>query len=160
MHGESPTEANPSSVQGICPTGWHVPSEAEWTQLVDYLSNHSQYLCDGNNANVAKAMSAISLDWDTISNTCAVGDNLIGNNTSGFSALPAGRFYSDSYLPSGVNCGTYQDFSKNAFYWTATNHWSAEEYLARGINISYNNANVLREPYSKMDALSVRCLRD
>lgn len=34
---------NPSGIQGICPTGWHVPSDAEWTELTDYLSGNSQY---------------------------------------------------------------------------------------------------------------------
>ena len=29
MHGESSSNANPSGVQGVCPTGWHVPSDAE-----------------------------------------------------------------------------------------------------------------------------------
>lgn len=34
MHNDDPSEANPSGVQGICPEGWHMPSLAEWEQLV------------------------------------------------------------------------------------------------------------------------------
>lgn len=37
MHNSSASNANPSGVQGICPKGWHVPSNAEWIQLRDYL---------------------------------------------------------------------------------------------------------------------------
>jgi hypothetical protein len=37
MNGTSSSNAVPSGVQGICPPGWHVPSDAEWTILTDYL---------------------------------------------------------------------------------------------------------------------------
>ena len=37
MNGASSSSANPSGVQGVCPTGWHLPSNAEWTELTDYL---------------------------------------------------------------------------------------------------------------------------
>jgi len=36
-NGEAPSTANPSQVRGICPCGWHLPSDAEWQQLVDFL---------------------------------------------------------------------------------------------------------------------------
>src|SRR4030042_875983 len=38
MNGAASSIANPSGVQGVCPTGWHLPSDAEWTQLTDYLA--------------------------------------------------------------------------------------------------------------------------
>lgn len=41
MNGEASSDANPSGVQGICPTGWHLPSDAEWTELVDYLGGEN-----------------------------------------------------------------------------------------------------------------------
>jgi uncharacterized protein (TIGR02145 family) len=37
MNGAASVTTNPSGVQGVCPTGWHLPSDAEWTQLTDYL---------------------------------------------------------------------------------------------------------------------------
>jgi hypothetical protein len=40
MNGAASSNGNPSGVQGICPTGWHVPSDAEWTELTDYLINN------------------------------------------------------------------------------------------------------------------------
>ncbi len=39
MNGQSSSSSNPSGVQGICPTGWYVPSDAEWTELVNYVVN-------------------------------------------------------------------------------------------------------------------------
>lgn len=44
MHGVNSSTANPSGVQGVCPTGWHVPSEAEWDQLTSYMGQ-GQYAC-------------------------------------------------------------------------------------------------------------------
>ena len=54
MHGEALSETRPGSVQGICPDGWHVPSNAEWTQLVRYCGGVSEYVCDTLGENVAK----------------------------------------------------------------------------------------------------------
>lgn len=45
MHGASGSNANPSGVQGICPDGWHVPSDAECTQLLNYVNSQSQRTC-------------------------------------------------------------------------------------------------------------------
>jgi len=33
MNGASSSDANPSGVQGVCPSGWHIPSDAEWKEL-------------------------------------------------------------------------------------------------------------------------------
>ena len=41
MSGAASSSADPSGVQGICPTGWHLPSDAEWTTLTDYLEGES-----------------------------------------------------------------------------------------------------------------------
>jgi uncharacterized protein (TIGR02145 family) len=37
MNGTASSTTNPSGVQGVCPDGWHLPSDAEWTELTDYL---------------------------------------------------------------------------------------------------------------------------
>lgn len=92
MNGEEPSSAVPSGVQGICPTGWHVPSETEWTELVTYLTNQSQYQCDSSVNNVAKSLASTT-DWETTSKHCAIGNNLAANNSTGFSALPAGGYF-------------------------------------------------------------------
>ncbi len=164
MHGATPSDANPSGVQGICPTGWHVPSDAEWTQLTNFVSGQSQYWCGGNNTYVAKALSAISADWIISSNACAIGNDLIANNRTGFSAFPAGRFSSGSLLASGANCGTYESFGNSACFWSSTQHYYSE-YYAYGIELFYENTFVgkqlnSKDLFSKIDALSVRCLRD
>ena len=47
-YGSNGSAANPSGVQGVCPTGWHVPSDAEWTQMTDYVGTQSEFVCNGS----------------------------------------------------------------------------------------------------------------
>lgn len=44
MNGETNSTANPSNVQGIAPAGWHIPSNAEFIQLTDYVSKQTRFL--------------------------------------------------------------------------------------------------------------------
>lgn len=81
MHGATSSSDNPSNVQGICPAGWHMPSDAEWTQLTTYVYNNG-YQCPGcsgvsNAAKVdciAKALAS-QTGWNSSGITYAVGNN-------------------------------------------------------------------------------------
>ena len=146
MHGASGSEANPSGVQGICPTGWHVPSDAEWTQLTNYVGSQSQYQCNGNSANIAKALASTT-GWSSSTTTCTVGNDLSTNNATGFSALPAGC----------NSVGNYYNFGNDASIWSATENGGYDAYV-RGLGFSY--AFVHRGNYGKRDGFSVRCVRD
>ena len=53
MGSSSSSNANPSGVQGVCPTGWHVPSRDEWIQLINYVRSQRSYVCDSTD-NVAR----------------------------------------------------------------------------------------------------------
>ena len=144
MNGASSSDANPSGVQGICPTGWHVPSDEEWTQLTNYVSSQSQYVC-GNDNTIAKALASTT-GWNSSTATCAVGNIPDDNNKTGFSALPAG--YYD---------GSYYDFGYNANLWSATEISSTNAYSRY---LGYYKAGVYRNYDFKYYAFSVRCLRD
>lgn len=148
MRNASSSSSNPSSVQGICPTGWHVPSDAEWTQLMDYVSNQSQYLC--NLHYIAKAL-ADTMGWNSSSNSCAIGNNPFANNLTNFSAIPAGRFYYTNY-------GTYDNFGDYAYFWSCTGYGTATGYgfglASGGINCSVSSN------YYKNFGYSVRCIKN
>ena len=144
MHGAASSTANPSGVQGICPTGWHVPSDAEWTLLTDYVSSQSQYVCGNDNTNIAKALAS-TMGWNSSIEICAVGDMPSGNNATGFSALPAGD-YSGSY-----------SFGGPANFWSATENY---DYEAWSRSLLYDFADVYRSYDFKWFGLSVRCVRD
>ncbi len=148
MQGASGSSFNPSGIQGICPNGWHVPSDAEWTQLTNYVSSQSQYQCNNNSDNIAKALASTT-GWNSSPNTCRVGYNPSANNATGFSALPAGIFEFDDYY----DFGDYANF------------WSTTEYLYNSgrpydRSLGYNSSLVDRDYGFKYYGFSVRCLRD
>lgn len=149
MHGTSSSFANPSGVQGVCPMGWHIPSDSEWIELTQYVGSQSQYRCGNNNTYIAKALASTS-GWSYSSlSTCDVGYLQSGNNATGFSALPAG-----SYLHVG---STFFNSSDNAYFWSAT-----ENSSTHGINwyLAYLFPNINSNTCAKKNAYSVRCLRD
>ena len=146
MRNNSSSSANPSGVQGICPNGWHVPSDAEWTQLTDYVSSKSQYQCNNNSSSIAKALASATTEWSSSTNTCAVGNTPSNNNATGFGALPAGYYR-----------GSYYDFGFYANFWSATEY---DRYDAYGRNLGYDNADVYRDYDGENYGFSVRCLRD
>ena len=150
MHGASSSNANPSNIQGVCPTGWHVPSDAEWSQLTNYVKSQSLYQCNGSNSYIAKALAATE-NWNSHNGNCAVGNDLASNNITGFSALPAGKrtivVFSDSY----------SEFGKEAVYWSATSNMLTT--IIKTYVISYNSAAVATDSENRNSGLSVRCLR-
>ena len=145
MGNSSSSEANPSGVQGICPTGWHVPSDAEWTQLENYVSSQSEYVCGNYIMFIAKALASTT-GWNGCSDYCAIGNNPSANNATGFSAVPAGCYN-----------GYYNYFSSYAGFWSATQNDSNGAYYRY---LFYNLDYVFRLYYNKDYGFSVRCLRD
>ena len=149
MHGVTSSSAVPSGVQGVCPTGWHLPSDAEWTVLTDYVSSQSEYTCGGVNDYIAKALASTSW-WESSNCECCPGNQSVtANNASGFGAVPAG-----GYWGSGVDEAGYY-----AGFWSSTENGSRNAYN-RGLN--YSNAYVGNNynEYYKFSGFSVRCLRD
>ena len=146
MHGAASSSANPSAVQGVCPAGWHVPSDAEWTQLTDYLSSQSRYVCGDNSSNIAKALAATT-GWavNTNSNTtCTVGGDQSTNNATGFGAMQAGGYFSSGYSST-----------------TRANLWSctqSSDNIAWYRYLSYLSATVGRNNQPVSAGYSVRCL--
>ncbi len=147
MHGASTSNANPSGVQGICPTGWHVPSDAEWDQLTNYVSSKSAYLCGGLSNNIGKALSETT-GWTSSGNACAVGNAPENNNMTGFSARPAGWFNPSDYE------SLY--FGEEALFWSCTENVST----AYPLRIRYDDTYGSIYQYDKANGYSVRCLRN
>ena len=121
-------------------------SDAEWTQLTDYVSSQSQYVCGEESSYIAKALASTT-GWSESVNECAVGNNFSTNNATGFSALPAGYYYD----------GGYSNFGDDAYFWSAT---EGNGSLAYSRSLTYDDANVYRGDYHKNFGFSVRCVRD
>ena len=146
MRNSLSSNSVPSGVQGVCPMGWHVPSDAEWLQLTDYLSSHSEYFCENDSVNIAKSM-AFTSGWLSNIYSCSVGENQATNNASGFSARPSGYY-----------TGPYSGFGSTAFFWSSTDY--PEEGEAWYLSLFYGLPTVGHDGNNKATAFSVRCLRN
>lgn len=137
--GGTSSSSNPSGVQGVCPSGWHVPSDAEWQQLEIYL---------GMDPSVANTTGWRGTDQgDQLKSTTLWTAGGSATNTSGFSALPGGdRRTSGTFLSLGDGGG----------WWSATEDGS---YAWRRYLI-FSLATVGRHTVEKGDGYAVRCLRD
>lgn len=154
------SDLNPSNVQGVCPTGWHVPSRSEWSQLISYVGSQSSYICGSNSSYVAKALASTSTWWQTSSTECTPGYNQSGNNATGFGALPAGGYYGNS-TNNGFSTPGY-----NAQYWSiiqqdASNSNSVAYYFSmsntsKGAGCYIDADGNVNHIYGR----SVRCLRN
>jgi len=130
MASAGSSNKSPSGVQGICPSGWHLPSDAEWTTLINYVGSTP--------GSKLKTTSG----WDT-----GLG-YIAGTDVHGFSALPGG-FYN----------GAYFDFvSFIGRWWTATENSSTNNAYYRGL--VYNSSTAQSTDNSKSFGFSVRCLRN
>lgn len=117
----------------LAPNGWHIPTQAEWDELVTYLG--------GTNTAGGKMKETGFTHW---------GDpNLDATNESGFTALPAGRMY-----PIG---STYTHYSFAAWFWSTTSY-SAGEAIYCGLD--HTNAVASRYHSQKIYGYSVRCVKD
>jgi len=152
MNGSSSSSSNPSGVTGICPSGWHLPSDAEWTMLTDHLTANITYWCNSSNINTAKTLANTS-GWTNTgtSNDCKVGsDQATTNNLSGYTAKPAGMMTTNSF--AGV--GNY------VYFWSSTADSNPANVWYRGINYSlptiYRNAATNDKQYG----YSVRCVKN
>jgi uncharacterized protein (TIGR02145 family) len=128
----SPNPAFTGNVQGICPSGWHIPSEAEYQTLITAVNN---------NGNALKAVGQGLAQYG------ATGG---GTNTSGFSALLAGDRYDKSNF---YNLGII------TFFWSSTEYYT---YFAYDVDLYNNNSSIIwfNNYFSKEDGFSVRCLKD
>jgi uncharacterized protein (TIGR02145 family) len=142
MNYTSSSNSNPGDRQGICPTGWHVPSDAEWCQMEIFLD--ATVVCEtagwrGTDAG-GKMKEAGTTHW-TSPNTGAT-------NSSGFTALPGGNW---------VTGGGFSNLTTNAYFWSAAESSSTNAW---GRNLYYSNAQVNRNGHDKTNGFSGRCVKD
>jgi len=135
MNGAASSTTNPSGVQGVCPDGWHLPSNAEWTELTGYLGENA-----GRKLKATGTIEAGTGLW--------YDPNTGATNETGFTALPGG--YRGSY-GAFVNIGYY------GYWWSATEY---DTFYAWSRYMYFNGSSVYRSSYDKEVGFSVRCVRD
>lgn len=144
MNGEAGSNSVPSGVQGICPEGWHMPSDAEWKILEgaadsQYDVGDSEWDDSGwRGLDAGKRLKATT-GWS----------NNTGTDIYGFSASPGGhRSVSEPFF-SGL-----EDYGH---WWSTTENLSA---YAKERLMSYARFEVSRNSVNKSYGLSVRCIKD
>ena len=136
MKGESSSDANPSGVQGICPIGWHVPSQGE---LVMLYSNY-------NNEYSGAFTSGCS--WNSSDSPDSPGDYTSDyRNFSGFGLLPTGCYTNNGY----------ENFGDTALLWGTTNYM---EGFAMGCEFFYDDYQAYSAFLNKRYGYAVRCVRN
>ena len=137
----------------LCPDGWHVPTDAEWTIMIQALVPSevvnstiigAQSTTAGTvmKSTVTNTTAGSGLGWDPATPTPSP-----GTNTTGFSALPGGYRSLD---------GNFNDVRGIAVFWSTTEGVSNAWYR----DLNYNFGVVFRFGGSKAFGASVRCLRD
>jgi uncharacterized protein (TIGR02145 family) len=132
INGGLSSAENPSGVQGVCPDGWHLPSNAEWQELLLFVSN------DGTSGGKLKETG--TSHW-LIPNTGAT-------NEFGFTALPGGvRFENTSSFDAPGEVG---------WWWSSTGPGANSATFYR---MFHNIDGVIGFSESKALGLSVRCVK-
>ena len=121
-----------SKHRGICPSGWHIPSNDDWDVLMDYVGGYT----------AGKHLKAQN-GWEPFSGV----ENL---DTWGFSALPGG---------DGDSGGSFYLVGDYGYWWSASESEGSSDdaYLRR---MSYNGDYAYWVSYGKSSLRSVRCLQD
>ena len=116
--------------RGLAPTGYHIPTDAEWTILINYLGGEF----------VAGTKMKSTTGWEGDGN---------GTNTFGFAGLPGGWRVKD---------WGYRDLDANGGWWSSS-ELTTNNAWARFLDDD-NNGNVYKRNEYKQNGISVRCLRD
>jgi uncharacterized protein (TIGR02145 family) len=136
MKGAATNNTNPSGVQGICPKGWHLPSQAEWLQLTDFLGGADQ---------AGKVLKSDKLWYE----------NGNGTNASGFTALPSGIY-------NGIH---WTGLTDAAYFWSTTES-SSDISWVQMLYLDYSSQKaevktVYKTANGATDLLApCRCLKD
>jgi uncharacterized protein (TIGR02145 family) len=124
-----------STALNVCPDGWHLPNDEEWTVLNLFLGDSP-----GGKLKATGTLEDGNGFW--------LSPNVAATNTSGFTALPGGI-----RNPGG----TYADIGKVGTWWSSS---EANENSAWFRTLLYITGNVSRSQLNKQHGFSVRCIRD
>jgi uncharacterized protein (TIGR02145 family) len=121
-----------ASKSNICPSGWHVPTDEDWTILSNFVG--------GENVAGEKLKEPGTTHWLTTDISTA--------NEAGFTALPGGYRFAE---------GTYGNIRRYGYWWSSTESSASQAFC---MNILSTDSNFNRTSSSKNSGFSVRCLKD
>ena len=139
-------DPNSNGGKNLCPEGWHVPAENDWSVLLHFLYNNG-YGFEGERRSVAKSL-ADTTGWKLHDVAGNVGTQQEINNKTGFTALPAGY---RNFRGEFTNLVSY------SYWWTSTEN---SEMKARYRFMHNYYSYVGKGDFRKQNGFSVRCLKD
>jgi uncharacterized protein (TIGR02145 family) len=119
--------------RNVCPSGWHVPSDSEWSELSDYLG--------GEEFAGEKMKSSGTEYWQ---------QNSFANNESGFSSLPGGYRF---------NNGNFNNNGSYGYWWSSTSHPDSP-LVGWFRRLHYYDTVLGRSGGDSVDGFSIRCIKD
>jgi uncharacterized protein (TIGR02145 family) len=134
-------------IRNICPDGWHVPTDAEWTTLTDYLINNG-YGFGYNQSDIGKSLAS-TFGWKISEIESTIGNDQLSNNSSNFTGFPSGFRHPIT--------GNYYDNGYGSTWWSAT---KSTNEIVWNRQLGYIRSDVYRGSSLKNYGLSVRCLKD
>jgi uncharacterized protein (TIGR02145 family) len=135
-----------TDARNLCPTGWHVPSDEEWTTLSNYLISNG-YGYGGSGTDIAKALASTT-DWTSFGVAGCVGNDQLSNNASGFTGLPGGLRNLQGLFYSMWMVGA----------WYSSTAINDSDAWFRILNYNYTEFGKFQN--KKVVGASVRCLKD
>ncbi len=150
--GEPPDDKCLSPVQGACPLGWHIPSHYEWTTLEREVCEVAGG-CDTDFSydTITTGERGTYHESSSLKKEYPWPNSWGGNNSSGFTALPAGYYIGDFY-----------SINQRAYFWSSTENSSTSAWFRKlwwsdqGIFRNY----VITSDHDKESGQSIRCIKD
>jgi uncharacterized protein (TIGR02145 family) len=111
MQGSSGSGLSPTGIQGVCPAGWHVPSDYEWKILINFLGSDAS----------DKLREFGTKHWN---------HNMAATNTTGFTALPGGYYGQQGF--GGIR--------NSAQWWSASSQksYASAIHITSNSNMSFS----------------------
>ena len=136
-----------NDVRGLAPTGYHVPSDAEWNKLVKCIDPSADKTCIGciQSETAGGAMKEtgtshwLSPDREQKANA---------TNSSGFAGLPGGN---------RDNFGTFSIIGSSGYWWSSTEYSASSAWYRL---LGFNSSGVVRASFNKAGGFSVRLIKD
>jgi uncharacterized protein (TIGR02145 family) len=139
-----------SPVQGVCPSGWHLPDNNEWLEMKNYLIDNG-YNWDRTTTDnkIGKSLASTSGWTGSGFLESMIGYNQVTNNRTGFNAQPVGFRDAESglFLNEGILCN----------WWSSTEH---SDSIANKWNLEVWNSGLYHHINLKTSGYSVRCVKD
>ena len=132
--------------RNLAPAGWHIPTDADWKILTDYLTNNG-YGYGGNGSEIGKSMASKS-GWSLYGTLGTIGNDPATNNSSGFTGLPGG---------SRLTNGAFSGITNHGLWWSSSENLTIDAWVRY---LSYGGGSFGNPSYNKHFGLSVRCIKD